>query len=310
LNPAIYIPGNADAGGLCTTTVMGQTVSLRVAANATCSTTTNTQARRLLSLLDTNGNRGASKYGNVNYWDDGGERSYHGMLLSMTKRLSSNFSATANYTWSHCIGHPTNILLNPGANGVVTDLNNRDYDRRDCNTSGTDLRHIVNATASVNMPQFSNSIVQKIAGDWRLSGILRASSGEPLAATHNTDRALTGINATGQRPDVISSDVYGNQCKSDLRSSNPTCRWFNASAFALPATGVLGNLAGGTLRGPGRWTVDAGVSRSFQTTESQTLEFRAEASNVLNHTNLGNNFGRITSSGSARVIQFAVRYGF
>jgi hypothetical protein len=316
-NPGIVIPGVANASGLCTTTVMGQTVSLRANPGATCSTAGNVQARRLLTLLDTDGSRGATKYGNLNYWDDGGERNYHGMLLSMTKRLSGNFSATANYTWSHCIGHPTNILLNPGASGIITDINNRNYDRRDCNTSGTDLRHIVNATGSFNMPQFSSQWLQRVAGNWRLSGILRAQSGEPLAATHNTDRRLTGINTGSQRPDVISSDVYGNQCKSDLRASNPTCRWFNAGAFAMPALGALGNLAGGTLRGPGEWTIDAGLSRSFDLGESRLMEFRAEASNVFNHTNLGNptaqlgaNFGRITTAGSPRIMQFAVRYVF
>jgi hypothetical protein len=235
----------------------------------------------------------------------------------MTKRLSGNFSATANYTWSHCIGHPTNILLNPGASGIITDLNNRDYDRRDCNTSGTDLRHIANATGSFNMPRFASPWVQRLAGNWRLSGILRAQSGEPLAVNHNTDRTLTGINTGAQRPDVLSTDVYGNQCTSDLRASNPTCRWFNAAAFAQPAMGALGTFGNATLRGPGEWTIDAGLSRSFETSETTLLEFRAEASNILNHTNLGNpnvtlgaNFGRITTAGPPRIMQFAVKYVF
>jgi hypothetical protein len=51
---------------------------------------------------------------------------------------------------------------------------------------------------------------------------------------------------------------------------------------------------------------------------SQRVEFRAEATNALNHTNYGNpntnitsnNFGRITSAGAGRVMQFALKYTF
>src|SRR5207248_5899958 len=124
----------------------------------------------------------------------------------------------------------------------------------------------------------------------------RARSGQFLSPSISADRDMTGQNVTEQRPDVISPNIYGTQCKTDLRASNPTCRWFNASAFALPAIGTHGTAGAGTLLAPGSWTIDMGVSRTFNVREGQRLELRAEATNVLNHTNLGN---PVTTVGSA-----------
>jgi len=103
-----------------------------------------------------------------------------------------------------------------------------------------------------------------------------------------------------------------------LRSANPTCRWLNAAAFGTPAFGTLGTAGPGILEGPGQWTLDAGLTRTFNIIEGHQLEFRAEADNVLNHTNLNNpnvsvgnaSFGRITSTGDPRIMQFALKYLF
>ena len=60
------------------------------------------------------------------------------------------------------------------------------------------------------------------------------------------------------------------------------------------------------------------LARIFQLAESRKLELRAEAFNVTNrfipkdpNLNLNaNTFGQITTSGDARVMQFALRYSF
>jgi hypothetical protein len=74
----------------------------------------------------------------------------------------------------------------------------------------------------------------------------------------------------------------------------------------------------GTIIGPGNWTIDSGISRIFKVTEKQQVEFRAEATNVLNHTNFNNpsgnlnssTFGRIQSAAEPRIMQFALKYVF
>ena len=67
--------------------------------------------------------------------------------------------------------------------------------------------------------------------------------------------------------------------------------------------------------GPGRWNVDAALSRSFEFGSSQRVQFRWEVFNVFNEVNLGlpvsdlnsPNFGRIFSAGPPRLMQFAVK---
>jgi hypothetical protein len=316
LNPGVFIPGNADANGNCFTNVLDRAVTLKVAANAVCSTTANLNARRVLSLINP---AEGSKISWLDAWDDGGTRSYNGMVLGVQKRMSNNFSLTANYTWSHCLGHPTNVTLNSsGGNGVYSLPDDRDYDRGDCSDSGADIRHLVNSTSVFQMPKFSNRVVQELAGNWRMSGIVRVQSGSPFTVVSGTDRQLTGINQTTQRVNQIAADVYGSKCTSDLRGTTPTCFWLNRDAFGLPTTGTLGSMHPGTVRGPGNWTIDAGLSRTFVVSEGHQVEFRAEATNVLNHVNFNNptgnlsssSFGRIQSAADPRIMQFALKYVF
>jgi hypothetical protein len=136
---------------------------------------------------------------------------------------------------------------------------------------------------------------------------------------------LSGINASGQRPNQMAASPYGNKCTNDLIGPNPTCFWLNRAAFAVPAPGTVGSMRPGMLRGPGFFDVDTGLARAFRIKEAQRMEFRADATNVLNHTNFlnpgvapptafttltSNNFGRLQQARDARVFQFALKYMF
>jgi hypothetical protein len=55
--------------------------------------------------------------------------------------------------------------------------------------------------------------------------------------------------------------------------------------FQNPQPGTRGNLGTSTIEGPGLWTVDASMSKSFQIDEVRRLQIRFDATNVLNHPN-------------------------
>jgi hypothetical protein len=261
------------------------------------------------------------KFANIGSWDDGGTRSYNALLLNTQKRLSNGFSMTANYTWSHCIGSQigSGTLLQSSAGNGVYLTPTREGDRGNCTSQVSDVRHLVGATGIVHIPKFSNKWLNAVASNWRLSGILSAMSGSAFTVVSGTDRALNGKNAQTQYASQVSSDVYSNKCKDDLtKTTGFTCLWLDSKAFGIPDSGAFGNLRPGTVFGPPSWTLNAGLSRIFKLKETQTMEFRAEGTNVLNHANFLNpsgnynspQFGRIQSAAAGRVMQFGLKYLF
>ncbi|MBI2150379.1 MAG: hypothetical protein HYU27_07220 [Acidobacteria bacterium] len=80
LNPAIYFPGVADANGNC----FAQGYTFTTTRGAVCSTTTNTNSRRILSLVDFQ--RTGRFVGALAEYQSAGKLSYNGMLLDVRKR--------------------------------------------------------------------------------------------------------------------------------------------------------------------------------------------------------------------------------
>ena len=156
--------------------------------------------------------------------------------------------------------------------------------------------------------------MERLAGEWRLASIVRAQSGSFLSVQTGLDNSLTALvspngGASAQRPNQVLTNVYGD------RSYN---FYLNPAAFAQPATGTFGNIGIANIQAPGSLQVDASLSRVFRVREKQTLEFRADAFNLPNHTRLGspgtnlssNTFGKINTALDPRIMQFALKYVF
>jgi hypothetical protein len=114
-------------------------------------------------------------------------------------------------------------------------------------------------------------------------------------------------------------------------SSNPVLggpdRYWDISAFALPAANTRGNLGRNTLVGPGLIGSDLSLVKTFALPAQHSLQARVEAFNFLNRPNfavpsgrvaftnaagdVAPNWGRITSTvTTARQIQLGVKYLF
>ena len=105
---------------------------------------------------------------------------------------------------------------------------------------------------------------------------------------------------------------------SGASNNSKLARYFNTSAFALPALGTFGSVGRDTMIGPGIQNFDAGLSKDFRVTEQKRFQFRWEVFNSLNHANFANpnatfsntNFGRILSAGNPRIMQAALKFYF
>ena len=141
-------------------------------------------------------------------------------------------------------------------------------------------------------------------------GNSKFSSGTPLNVEAGSDRSFTGINH--QRPNQVLANPY-------TGNDGPLGQWINPSAFALPDMGTTGNVGHNSIVGPRTWSFDMGLSRTFNITEMQRFEVRAEAFNILNKFRPGNptvssltsnTFGQIRTALDPRIMQFALKYVF
>jgi len=220
----------------------------------------------------------------------------------------------------------------PPANETYTKPGDRNFDNGNCLS---DRRQIFNATAVAQTPKFANPTMQMLASNWTVSGIYCASSGAPLNVVTGTDVALSGTNL--QRPNQMSPNPYKD------RSGRPLTQWVDPAAFAMPALGTYGNVGWNSLVGPGTWSFDMALSRTFNVREAQRIEIRVEAFNVTNSFRPGcvqgatgcspagisgtpsvgggitignstalnsNTFGQIRTALDSRILQFALKYVF
>jgi hypothetical protein len=312
-NPALVTTPGATAAAPCTVNVPGG--GTQTFANCTNAL----DQRRELSLINP---AVGQYYGYLDYVTDAGWQDYHGLQLSVQRRLRAGTSLSGNYTVSSCEGlinqgqSPLNVatgyqqpisVINPPSEAEQQKIFESEKGRCDAWR-----KHIYNVIASVESPQFTNTTARLLASGWRVSGVFRGSSGAPLTVTAGADRALSGMQATTQRANQVLDDPYG-----DGTINN----WLNPRAFAQPALGTYGTSPRFGYDGPGFKVVDLSLVRQFSLTSTRRIEARVEAFNAFNWFLLGNptvnlssaTFGRITSYStiaSPRVMQFALKYTF
>jgi hypothetical protein len=160
--------------------------------------------------------------------------------------------------------------------------------------------------------RFENRVANAIAGGWQMNGIYVIQTGNYFNL--GTNQAVCACGTT--RPDVVSGQRV-NDAPSGGRSPDV---WFNTGGVTAPAVGTFGNLGNYSNIGPPRFNFDFSLFKDFQITEGSKVQFRAESLNIWNSPQFNNpnstqgngDFGRITSTsgGTARNIQFALRYQF
>jgi hypothetical protein len=279
-DPAVYIPGTCYG--------------------APCSTTSNTNQRRVLYLENP---VTGSLVSNLYTMDPGSNGEYEALLLSAQHRFGNHYTILGNYTYSHCIDEGD--FLGDMGGPEYQDPHNRNADRGNC---GFDLRQIFNLSFVATTPRFTNWWASRLLGNWQLAPIVSIHSGPWFPALTGTDNSLTGIGL--DRPNVVGNPY--------IRSTTGNLQWLNPTAFAPNALGAFGNAGNMALEGHGYFDVDTDVSRYFTVRENQRLEVRFEFFNLGNNVNFSipdntltdPTFGRILSDVSPRILQFALRYTF
>ena len=206
---------------------------------------------------------------------------YNAFSMKFTRRLAAGLTYLASYTWSKSLDNGSALR------GTSTDILPQDSRCLACDY-GYSAYNIPNRFVTSVLYELPfgkgkallnrGGLVNAIAGGWQLGSIVTWQSGLPINTQAGVDTAGTGgygeirLNSTGISPNL--SD--------DQRS---TGRWYNISAFSLPASGTFGNFMRNELQGPSQFNWDASVHKDFPVHEAQHLEFRFEMFNAANHPN-------------------------
>jgi hypothetical protein len=135
---------------------------------------------------------------------------------------------------------------------------------------------------------------------------LSAGSGLPLTPIYLASVAGTGVTGT------IRADVTG--VANDLTDGT----YANSASFAAPAAGRWGNAGRNSIRGPAQFGLNMGLGRSFFWGSRLTLDWRLDATNVINHvtfaavnTIVGSpQFGVASQANPMRKVQSSLRVRF
>lgn len=116
---------------------------------------------------------------------------------------------------------------------------------------------------------------------WQVSGLMSWRSGYPLTPVVGNQSRFNAywFSAPVWRPNRLGTGTV---------DSPDQKRWFDASAFAIPADYTFGTSGRNILRGPGEFVGDLDFSKSFNLTEQKRLKFRTSMFNAFNVANLGN----------------------
>ncbi len=235
---------------------------------------------------------------------------YHSLQLSWNRRLSGGFSVLGSYVWSKSL----DLASNDGNSGTGNQATNPFRQNLDKGPSDFDVRHRAVNSVLWDLPLGRNSKGARkyLFKGWQLNGIATMQTGLPFSVSAGVDRSLAGIGR--DRADVLRApEIYGNRSRGEFIP-----RYFDVSAFALPALGTFGTSSRNYLYGPGLINFDLGAFKAFEFNERRRLEFRWEVFNALNRPNFLNpvsavnnpNFGRITSARDSRIMQAALKLYF
>ncbi len=229
-----------------------------------------------------------------------GNNTYHSLQLTANKRLTRGLTVLASFTWAKNIDN------------LVDPRDGFDFSGEKA-VAANHLGQRFVGSFIWELPRWRGAEALRFLLDgWELNGIVALESGLHLNVTSGRDNSGTGINQ--DRPDLVGNPFL----PEDRPRAQRIARYFDPAAFRQNAAGTFGGAGRNLIEGPGEAVADLGLVKTFFLTERHKVRFRVEAFNTFNRVNLENPngnlnapaVGRITSAGSPRVFQMALRYEF
>jgi hypothetical protein len=229
--------------------------------------------------------------------------SYNSLQTTVTRRFAQGSLVRFVWTWSRTLDYEDDEELNSMSFPYPA------YWQKNYGPANFDRTHDVEIYGLFNLPfgkgqrWATEGVGSWILGGWQISPTMSIMTGVPFTVTANGGP----LNAFGsiQTANLVGPyRLLGGQPSpsGNCAATNPSCLYFDPTAFAQPAAGTYGNTGRNAFRGPGYFNMNLSLARQFRLTERFGLQFRADAMgftntphfNNPNATCCGTNFGAVT----------------
>lgn len=241
-----------------------------------------------------------SQYAVVNYRTADGYSNYHGMVAGIRSQnlFNQGLQLTFNWTWSHALDNNSSTFgdENNYFNLGLLDPYNPSLDY---GSAAFDVRHRVAISGIWALPYAKNitGFAKHVLDGWNLAPIFSARTGAPYSIYDcwngyylcNRMILVSSMETTGTATPI---STLPNQFKFLDLTSQLSGTGDNAYFHPISGTADFGpypaKMSGRNIfRAPGFWEMNLGIYKNFKLPkEGYSLQFRAEAYNLFNHSNL------------------------
>ncbi len=212
---------------------------------------------------------------------------YNALQTKITRRMSGGRLLGVSYTLSRTVNFADNSDSGLTWNWVPMLGRNKAV-------AGFDRTHNFQFYGNYELPfgkgkkWAQQGIANILAGGWQTNWVWGRMSGTPFTA----GTSGTSLNSPGnsQTADQILTDVK------ILGGHGSGESYFDPYAFAAVTDKRFGNTGRNILRGPGNFSIDGSLFRSFRLTERFNLQFRTEVFGLTNTPNFGNPGATVSSA--------------
>jgi len=204
---------------------------------------------------------------------------YHALQAQYRRQLSAGLQALLNYSWSHSLDNSSNDVVAGIPSNIISAAS--DYGNAD-----SDVRHSFSGAITYRIPsRVADRPLELLTKDWAIATVIVARTGLPFnLQLFGTSPDPLGFAVT--RPDEVPGQPFW------IRDSTaPGGQRVNPSAFLIPPTVRQGTEPRNDIPGFGLFQIDLSLARTFRMSDRVSIQFRADAFNVLNHPNFTNPLG-------------------
>jgi hypothetical protein len=230
---------------------------------------------------------------------------YNSLQVRYEQRFLGGLTLLNSFTWEHSLDNAS-ASLEGNTPSPQNGLNlAADYSQSDYNLPVANVTTLVYDLPFGHGRRFAssaNGFLDTAIGGWQISAINTSQAGTPFNLTYTPGAnqqlspqiSATYRGANEYRPDIVPGQKI-TQGKSNRANFTGYVNYINYAAFLIPpakdasgnVTSPFGNASRNPARSPAFNESDLDVNKKFNTPiESLKIEFRAEAYNVFNHTNL------------------------